>query len=760
MENAVTAIAEQTNLKSQISNLRCDDRRGAALREAARFVSRMARTPRRRTLRQFAEEEIVLTSGPYEGRNYSCDRQPFAGLWFDAIDGTGENAESRNSPQNPGIHAGRPPGVNAGAPERRNAGAPERRNAGTPERRNAEAGPWNRFAAVGPSQSGKTVAAFHVPLLYHLFEIRERVICALPDENMAAEKWFLDILPMIQRTRYREFLPGRGGGSRGGKVELIQFGNGAALKFMTAGGDDKSRAHFTARVVVATEVDGMDTASTGSREADPMTQIETRTKAYGDRKRIYLECTASTEEGRIWQEWKAGTASRIALRCPHCGGWHAPEGTPQERKLLTGWEDADDELAARERAAFHCALCGAAWSEAERRVANEQAMLLHRGQSIEPTAVGAFDIQHSAFSILGEPPRTKTLGFRWSAINNLFLSAGEIAAAEWHGKRAGDEEKAERELCQFVWGLPHRSALVDMTPLDQQAIVRRQHNHPRGVAPAWTQWITVGVDLGKWMGWYWAVAWADHGRGAVIEYGRLPLATEELGEQQATRAALLEFADTCAAGWAMPDGQARPVDRVWVDSNYAETRDVVFAVCRERWPIWMPVMGRGGSQYAGTTYRRPRKEGGAVLEVGEGYHFVEQPASNIAVVEIDADVWKSWVQERFAGPADSPGAMTLYSAMPRDHLLAARHLTAERKREEFKAGMGGGLRYRWEKVRGDNHLLDCAYMAAACAHWLGVRLTASAGSGNAETRKAGEALTVRAGLTMPDGRAFMPTERN
>jgi hypothetical protein len=123
---------------------------------------------------------------------------------------------------------------------------------------------------------------------------------------MAADKWREDMLPVLEATRYRNLLPRRGGGSRGGRVETILFLNGATLKFMSGGVSDKSRAGFTSRVVVITETDGLDETGGSSREADKVTQLEARTRASGSRKRIY---TVSTEDGRAWREYQQGTAS-------------------------------------------------------------------------------------------------------------------------------------------------------------------------------------------------------------------------------------------------------------------------------------------------------------------------------------------------------------------------------------------------------------------------------------------------------------------
>jgi hypothetical protein len=257
-----------------------------------KWFLRQARPRPRRSLRAFAEAEIVIPTGPFAGRRFRCARQPYTGLWFDEVD----------------------------------------------------SGSWNRCVATGPTQSGKTLSCFVIPLVYHLFEIGETVICGLPHMDMAADKWREDIFPVIEATRFRELLPRQGGGSRGGRVESIQFLNGATLKFMSGGGSDKSRAGFTSRVVVVTETDGMDESGGTSREADKITQLEARTRAYGNRKRIYLECTVSTEEGRTWREYQQGTASRIMLRCPHCRDWVSPE-----REHLAGWKTRHAGRSSRDR---------------------------------------------------------------------------------------------------------------------------------------------------------------------------------------------------------------------------------------------------------------------------------------------------------------------------------------------------------------------------------------------------------------------------
>ncbi len=289
--------------------------RRAALHEF-RWAAQQALAPRIRPISQFAEDEIVLPSGPDEGLHFRLDRQPFSRIWFAQI----------------------------------------------------ESGRWNRHLFTGPQQIGKTLIASLIPLLWHLFEVQERVIFGLPNMEMAGDKWRDEILPVIERTKYRELLPRSGGGSRGGTVEAIKFRHGRTLKFMSGGGSDKRRASYTSRVLIVTEIDDLDDSGGGSDEADKLKQMEGRTRAYGDRKAVYLECTVSTEAGRTWQELTTSTHSRLALPCPHCGVYVTPE-----REHLRGWQEAATEFLAKQQGAFYCPACGEAWSEGDRLAANRQA---------------------------------------------------------------------------------------------------------------------------------------------------------------------------------------------------------------------------------------------------------------------------------------------------------------------------------------------------------------------------------------------------
>ncbi len=625
------------------------------LRQDLHWFLDQCRPRRLRSMRRFAEEEIVIPSGPYEGRRFRCDRQPYTGLWFDAID----------------------------------------------------SGRWNRFVATGPTQSGKTLAAFVIPVVYHLFEIGETVILGLPDMDMAADKWREDLLPVIEQSRFRDLLPSAGGGSRGGRVESLQLRSGPTLKFMSGGGGDKSRAGFTSRVVVITETDGMDKPGMTSRESDKITQLEARTRAYGSRKRVYLECTVSTEDGRTWQEYTKGTQSRIVIPCPECDAWVSPE-----REHLTGWQGAENQAKARSAGAFSCPACGGIWSNEQRVAANAAARLLHEGQTIDAAGV-----------INGDPPQTDTLGFRWSAVNNLFLSAGDLAADEWRASHAANEETAEREMLQFVWCRPVAPAKLAQTNLNENELTARMIDLPRGVVPHVTAHVTIGVDIGKFLIHWAAVAWAPNPTvGHIFAYDRVEVPSESMALEQAILVTLRELKEIFMEGWPVgePAGQQRMQPaQVWIDAGFLTP--VIFEFCRGSGERFRPAVGRGaGQQYRGEYYARRKQTGATVQLVGEGYQAAWLPAERLHLIETDADHWKTWVHQRLTTPVGKPGALTLFRAQPNEHLSLAKHLTAETKTEEFIAGKG--VVVKWELVRRANHWFDALYNACAAGHGCGVRL--------------------------------------
>jgi phage terminase large subunit GpA-like protein len=358
-------------------------------------------------------------------------------------------------------------------------------------------------------------------------------------------------------------------------------------------------------------------------------------------------------------------------------------------------------MEAGERAALACPSCGAEWSEPQRAEANRRGRLVHKGQEVAPDG-----------TVQGMVPRANTLGFRFTAANNLLVSMAKVAEEEWSAPRNTDGTLAEKKMRQFYWTLPSEPEAVTLSELDAAAITQRSTDVPRGRVPADAEKITVGIDVGKWLCHWVAVAWRKGGTPHVLEYGRLEVPSNAMAEEQAILTALRRFRDdVCVVGWPSVANNAtvRP-SLTLVDSGNWESTVVAF--CRESGPGFLPSKGFGTQQVG----RRKQMH-------DPGYEPVPQPAGH-TLVEINSDCWKSFVHARVQTPVGQPGGLTLYHAPPTEHLSFAKHLTAEKRVEEFVAGRG--LVTTWRAVSRNNHFLDACAMACVAGHGVGERVVVAA----------------------------------
>ena len=293
---------------------------------------------------------------------------------------------------------------------------------------------------------------------------------------------------------------------------------------------------------------------------------------------------------------KSGSDSKIIRPCPHCRSWVAPE-----RENLVGWQDAGSEEEAAVKAFWICPECGEGWSEEERKEAAKSARLLHRGQEVDKKG-----------AITGELPQTQTLGFRWSAIDNPFVTAADLGAEEWKTKRVPDRDSSEKKMRQFVWALPFEPPEIDITPLDPAAVAERTGATKRGVVPRDSVGIAVQVDTGK-RALHWTAMAVCASRQVVIEYDKQVVEADRLGVFRGLLESLRRLREYFARGWNREgDGEIFGPSQVWIDSGYHEHTDAVYAFCEEAnkgcetgKEIYRPTMGFGDSQRNSTKFRSP-----------------------------------------------------------------------------------------------------------------------------------------------------------
>lgn len=603
-------------------------------------------------------ETLILPSGEYKGMRFRYDRLPYGRLLHEAID----------------------------------------------------SGKWTRFAVTGPVQGGKTWHTTNIPINYYLFERKEDVIYGVPTEEMGYTKWQTDIKPAIENSIYRNLLPTKGTASQGGKnVDLVFFKNGAKLMFMSGKGGDANRSGATARVIVITEADKMDDLKASSDETNPVSQIESRADSYSEsNQRIFMECTVSHSKGHIWTEYKNGTASVIHHKCPHCGEW-----VNIEREHLIGWQAAHSEGEAAEKATFICPACQHPISEKERRIMNryENSKLVHKGQKIDKDG-----------NITGDEPKTRTLGFRWSAFENLLKNTSEFGRREWLATRAEDIVSAERRLRQFMWAIPSDPEIEELRPLvPSEMRARKSERVGRGVCPANTLFVSAGVDIGIHHCWATYIAWQrlvkDNPRilrGYIIDYQNWKLDKEKYTTEQASTEsisyALENYLNYYTEGFPVQGGGYLPLMYTGIDSGFAT--ETIYKFCKNRgFADCLPVKGYGQSIRM-PQYRKPQKTTSVVVYIGNNYHKSWIASAGTFLMETNADYWKGQVQERLSVDAANEQSLIMYDSPNVDeHSRFVAHICSERPVLKHTP-RGDVLQWQTENGTRANHWLDSTAYAA------------------------------------------------
>lgn len=628
-------------------------------RELAACI-RLARSRPIRTMREWACEELTIPNGPFVGEKFRIENQPILGLLLDEFD----------------------------------------------------SGRWVEKYTTGPSQSAKTFGCWFIPIAYHLAELGEDVVAGVPDMKMADNKWQQDLLIAFMASRsLRKLLPGSGPGSEGGKVnDVIRFNNGATLKFMSRGGSDQSRAGFTARVVAVTEAAGFSQSSESSVEATPLKQIEARQRAWDYPERCtYVEGTLTIPEELPWSAREESSQSRIVSPCPHCGGWISPE-----RKHLVGWKDAETEIQAEERAFWICPNCGEPIDDQQRRASIQDCKILHGNQTVDKRG-----------RVIGDLPATRRLWFHWTSWHNLFVSTPSLGREEWEAARIAEDtperQSAERKLCQFVHGMCFTPSVLDSTELDPKAVATRRNKIARGMLPSDTQYVTIGIDIGKYQGWWFGLAFRSNGLIHCFDFGSFDISSDTqptIGD--AIYSALNDFDAVCSTGWAMQaSNEHRKPDQVWVDAGYQP--DAVFQFIRSKGKhtrkasMYYPIIGRGTGQMM-RIYESPKAAKGNVVQVGRRWHTSFVKKHYAFEVTVDADYWKEELHNHLAIHPEMPGALGFFVASQKDLERVSRHLTNEKKMQEFQPGKG--VVTKWVRV-GQQHWLDAAYLSRAAGDRLG-----------------------------------------
>jgi hypothetical protein len=666
---------------------------------------------RARSLRQFAEEEVVIPTGQYADQPFRCSRLPFAGILLDEI----------------------------------------------------ELGGWYMIVITAPSQSGKSLCGFVIPTLHMVLERREDTGFACPEADLHAKKWEKDFLPVMNASpRLRRYIPTRGPGSMGGGIrDAVHFPHGSSMLLFSRGGKDSNKAAVTLRTMHVTEAAGWSEASENSKEGGPLRQLAARMRGFPRKqRRIIVEGTTTVDTDLPWRlkgddgtEKLTSSRSSLVVPCPHCEKWITPD-----REHLHGWHDAQSEDEAANESFWCCPACGEEITEDERKAANRDIRLLHYGQSIDRRG-----------RIVGDRPKVSTLWFRATQFNNLLLPVGDAAIDEWTAaqldENSPEREQAEKELCQFVHARPYKPKLFELQPLTHADITPRAIDFGSRTVPPGTLWLSRGVDVGQRRLHVVVRAWSvENGiaSGRSIGIHTVAVRSEERGVRQGLFDALCELRDSEALNnYRDPSGRSFVISHSLVDAGWME--DVVWAFmidCQEKGiKGWMPILGRGQSAPPGSgAYSHPTHvvEGGRVLWIGEQCHIRKSSRFNMPFVIENSDEWKSFVHDGYKTPTGHTGALSHFApATPEEESLIRtykNHLLAGKR--QWKEVPKRGRVAVWVHSGADDHYFDADAYCCVGGFLCGVRVATR--DRTLFMPKSDPAITP---ITMPDGRDYMELQR-
>lgn len=299
---------------------------------------------------------------------------------------------------------------------------------------------------------------------------------------------------------------------------------------------------------------------------------------------------------------------------------------------------------------------------------------------------------------------------------------------------------------------PDPDEAPDTVGLTAGKVASRISGLQQGELHADTQYVTVGLDVGKYYSHWVKIAWHGNAIGHVIDYGVMETpgmmaADNRQAVVNALVPAFLQWKDDVCA-------PMRP-DFCLIDSG--DYTDAVYAFVRQA----------GGTPFAASKGWPSGRLSIPKERTKDKVPFIEcvashLPAERLWLYNMNSEYWKQWVHERFAAPTFddqqclNSGTLSLF-AVPHDrrkHLSFSQHIVAEERRDVFMPGKG--VQRKWVVVNRNNHYLDATALACCAAGCLGVRLMPVQ---DTALRAAPHMHNTQAETWAPYGRAFLATER-
>jgi len=263
---------------------------------------------------------------------------------------------------------------------------------------------------------------------------------------------------------------------------------------------------------------------------------------------------------------------------------------------------------------------------------------------------------------------------------------------------------------------PEPEEEAETTGLTAGKVASRISGYEQHMMPELAEWITVGLDMGKYSSHWVKIAWWGNAIGCIIDYGVME--TDSLTDQSDNKSieiALLKSLST----WREDICERNPPLICMIDSGtYTQA---VYQFCRSSGSPFFASKGWDRGRFHIGKESDTRKP---FLEAYASY----QDAERLWLYNVNTEYWKQWLQERFMVDTFDEnrhfqdGSLSLFYAPNnvKRHTSFSHHIVAECRRRIFETGKGWIT--KWDPLSRNNHYLDATALACAGAGCAGIRL--------------------------------------
>ncbi|RKY05327.1 MAG: hypothetical protein DRP56_09055, partial [Planctomycetota bacterium] len=401
------------------------------------------------------------------------------------------------------------------------------------------------------------------------------------------------------------------------------------------------------------------------KESDPFSLGDVRTNWYPyTSKQIYF--STPNLDGDAWDRILTDEPDETwhyEARCPHCGKLQEMKF----RRISWGGYKDPRTVIRKSSARYECVSCKWEWDDNLRNHAVRHGKWVCENPKERPVAV-AFNPLPSWYSPV--------------------VSISKAAAAYLRARNDPLKRQAfiTQHKCQAF-----KETIKDVN--EEAVLILRDLDISPHIVPAGHVALTSGIDMQKRSFWYVVRAWTPDLSSHLVDYGQL-ITWQDLE--------LLLFTTRYPVAGS---DQTLPIWRAGLDTGGGETVDGEWSRTEEAY-MWLRRHAAKRVVFGTKGASRPQNNRVRLSVIDKMARGNRPIPGGLELRILDVAAFKTLIHWRMTRRTGESQRFSLHNDTGLDY---ARQILAEELRRDRRG------RQRWVQVRGDNHLLDCEVIAAACA---------------------------------------------